>query len=93
MRRHLSTVVRTPTLSVGSHGKAVAFLEQRLHRLRYALGRVDARYRADTNDAVLALQKVEGLQRDGVAGPQTWEALRTARFCAPHARAFEVVMK
>jgi hypothetical protein len=79
VKRVLSTAVRTPILSVGSRGKAVSFLERRLHALRYALRKVDPRYRRDTKDAVLAFQKVEGLDRDGVVGPQTWTALRTAR--------------
>lgn len=79
VKRLLSTVVRTPILSRGSHGKAVSFLERRLHKLRYGLLRVDSRFRRDTEDAVVALQKIEGIDRDGVVGPQTWEALRTAR--------------
>ena len=79
VKRALSTVVRTPILSVGSRGRAVSFLERRLRDLRYALRRVDSRYRRDTRDAALALQKVEGLDRDGIVGLQTWKALRTAR--------------
>jgi hypothetical protein len=75
--------IRTPVLRIGSRGAAVRFLEGRLHDLRYALRRTDKVYRADTRDAVLAFQKVEGLGRDGVAGPQVWRRLRHASTPAP----------
>jgi peptidoglycan hydrolase-like protein with peptidoglycan-binding domain len=78
-KRVLRTTIRTPILSIGSHGRATAFLERRLHDLRYSLVKRDEHYRSDTRDAVFAFQKVEGLLVDGVAGPEVWKALLDAR--------------
>ncbi|HXV57365.1 MAG TPA: L,D-transpeptidase family protein [Gaiellaceae bacterium] len=75
--------VRTPVLRIGSRGEAVEFLERRLRGLRYALPAANRAYGARTRDAVLAFQKVEGLARDGVAGPQVWRRLRRAQTPAP----------
>lgn len=61
-----------PTQKMGSQGILVAFLENRLVQLGYALIQVDDYYGESTKDAVMAFQKVEGLQRDGDAGPQVW---------------------
>lgn len=84
-RRRMCTRIETPTLSVGSRGDAVRYLERRLAKRRYALRGVDRVYEDDTRDAVLAFEKVEGLARDGVAGRQVWEALLTARTPRPAA--------
>jgi len=67
-----------PDLSIGSTGPFVAFLEKRLASMRYDCGRVDDTYDEATKDAVMAFQKVEGLTRDGEAGPQVWERLASA---------------
>jgi hypothetical protein len=79
VRRTLATTIRTPILRVGAKGAAVLFLEKRLRSLNYALPQADRAYGAQTRDAVYAFQKVEGLARDGIAGPQVWRALLTAR--------------
>jgi Putative peptidoglycan binding domain/L,D-transpeptidase catalytic domain len=79
VRRRLSTVITTPILKVGSRGAAVEFLEKKLRKLRYAILDVNRVYSAITRDAVYAFQKVEGLARDGILGPQTWRALAHAR--------------
>jgi hypothetical protein len=59
----------------GSRGSAVRALQRRLVELRYWLGSVDGIYGYQTEQAVMAFQKVNGLTRDGVAGPQTMAAL------------------
>lgn len=50
-------------------------IEQRLTQLGYRPGEPDGVYDAATASAVMAFQKHEGLERDGVAGPQTQLAL------------------
>jgi N-acetylmuramoyl-L-alanine amidase len=61
-----------PTLQVGSHGSAVLALQTRLTSLGYWLGEVDGQFGDLTRQAVVALQKVAGLSRDGICGPVTW---------------------
>jgi hypothetical protein len=67
-----------PALSMGSRGRAVAALERRLNRLRYALRGVNSTYGFDTYEAVLALQKVHGLRRTGRVGTAEWRLLRVS---------------
>ena len=63
------------TLRVGSKGKAVLAAQKRLAALGYWLGKPDGVYGSATAHAVIALQKVAGLSRDGVLGPRTAKAL------------------
>lgn len=63
-----------PVLSYGDRGAAVERLQTRLKALRYQAP-VTGHFGAETKQAVLALQKVAGLQRDAVVGPNTWRAL------------------
>ena len=58
-------------LMLESFGPAVEELQQRLSALGYWLGDVDGHYGELTRQAVMAFQKAEGLDRDGVAGPDT----------------------
>jgi hypothetical protein len=53
----------------------VLALQQRLRTLGYWLGAPDGHYGEVTAQAVTALQKVAGIERDGVAGPRTQAAL------------------
>lgn len=64
-----------PVWGPGSEGPEVALLQQRLAELGFRPGPVDGRYGSATASAVLAFQKHEGLQRDGIAGPQVRAAL------------------
>lgn len=50
-------------------------LQSRLTALGYWNGAATGRFDHTTGQAVMALQKVAGLSRDGVAGPATWRAL------------------
>ncbi|HKE76536.1 MAG TPA: L,D-transpeptidase family protein [Acidimicrobiales bacterium] len=67
------------TLRLDEDGPAVANLQRRLNDLGYWLGGAgDGHYGQLTRQAVMAFQKVEGLGRDGVAGPITLKRLTTA---------------
>ncbi len=61
------------TLRLDEEGDAVLSLQQRLADLGYWMGGgdPDGHYGQLTRQAVMAFQKVEGLGRDGVAGPVT----------------------
>ena len=61
-----------PTLLVGSHGSQVLALQATLTSLGYWLGEVDGQFGDLTRQAVVAIQKVAGLSRDGTCGPLTW---------------------
>lgn len=65
-------------LRIGSVGHDVARLNARLERLGFptAVGRA---YTDATHHAVMAFQKLNGLDRDGVAGARTIGALRRPR--------------
>ena len=65
-------------LRIGSHGGDVARLNARLGALGYAT-RPGRDYSQATHHAVMAFQKLNGLERDGVAGAQTLRALRRPR--------------
>lgn len=62
-------------LTVGSEGPEVVALQTRLIELGYYVPTADGQYGGLTQQAVMAFQKIEGLGRDGVAGPQTIAAL------------------
>lgn len=64
-----------PTLRVGSRGSAVVALQRRLNALRYWCGTADGVFGQLTQQAVIALQKVAGITRDGICGPVTWSQL------------------
>jgi N-acetylmuramoyl-L-alanine amidase len=64
-----------PTLSDGSQGDLVMFAEAMLAGLTYRPGSVDGVYDSQTEAAVMAFQKVEGLARTGVLGAETWDHL------------------
>ncbi|MBQ9030910.1 MAG: peptidoglycan-binding protein [Parasporobacterium sp.] len=73
----------------GMTGEAVAALQQKLSDLGYEVGAVDGDFGAMTEAAVIAFQKANDLWVDGVAGPMTMEALKTAAPAAPEAPAEE----
>lgn len=71
------------TMRPGDSGPQVLALQQRLTELGYWLGTPDGTYGGLTTQAVLALQGVAGLQRDGKAGPQTAAALAAGAHYRP----------
>jgi peptidoglycan hydrolase-like protein with peptidoglycan-binding domain len=80
-----STTIPSNLLQIGTSGPKVLALQQRLTALGYRPGPVNGTYTADTESAVLAFQKHEGLERDGVAGPVVQAAVSTAHGAGPHA--------
>lgn len=73
-----------PRLSIDSSGPLVSYVESRLAALSYCPGPVDGVYDSRTRDAVMAFEKVERLNRDGVVGASVWERIVTAQAPAPH---------
>lgn len=79
------TTPATPAaLRIGDRGEDVTALQDRLIDLGYWTGGADGTFGSATQQAVFALQKAAGLDRDGVAGPDTGKAL--ARGVRPAAR-------
>ena len=63
-------------LDIGAKGKKVETLQRRLIELGWLSGRVTGRYDEATKAAVMAFQKkTKGLWEDGIAGPDTLQAL------------------
>jgi peptidoglycan hydrolase-like protein with peptidoglycan-binding domain len=62
-------------LKVGAKGADVLALQSRLTELGYWNGKADGTFGGRTQQAVYALQKAAGLNRDGVVGPKTQKAL------------------
>jgi hypothetical protein len=75
--KHVRAVERT--LRAGMSGRDVRALQRRLTALHYDVGGVTSYFNYDTTHAVVAFQKVNGLNRDGVVGLEVWRALD-----APH---------
>lgn len=74
--------------SVGDRGPAVYQLNERLEALSYLpRGTSSNYYSTATYNAVIAFQKRAGIARDGVAGPQTNLALKSA--ARPRVRHFQ----
>nr|WP_281361833.1 L,D-transpeptidase family protein [Nakamurella aerolata] len=72
-----STPPPKPTLlKTGSSGTEVQQLQQQLLDLGYWLETADGNYGQTTQQAVMAYQKAAGIPADGVAGPQTLEAIK-----------------
>jgi peptidoglycan hydrolase-like protein with peptidoglycan-binding domain len=72
------------TLRSGDTGPDVLALQRRLRNLHYDVGRADGHFGYDTLHAVVAFQKVQGIDRDGVVGPRVWRRLADPR--VPHLR-------
>ncbi|GAB4083897.1 hypothetical protein GCM10028784_05270 [Myceligenerans cantabricum] len=66
---------RLAEITPGEQGEHVARMQERLQQLGYQVTSADGAYGAETWQAVVALQKVAGLGRDGVVGPATKKAL------------------
>ncbi|MFC8733001.1 peptidoglycan-binding protein [Luteimicrobium sp. NPDC057192] len=62
-------------LRSGDHGAKVETLQRRLLELGYWLPSADGNFGPSTQQAVWALQKAAGLNRDGVVGKKTQKAL------------------
>jgi hypothetical protein len=73
-------------LRSGSEGRAVEALQRRLAELGYQVHEVDGQFGSETHHAVVAFQKVNRLDRDGVVGPVTRKALERPRVPGPRSR-------
>lgn len=60
---------------LGNTGSDVTTLQQRLTTLGYYQGAVDGQFGAQTEAALLAFQRAQGLNPDGIAGTATFSAL------------------
>ena len=72
------------TLRMGSRGPEVLALQRRLTSLGYWLGAADGHFGDLTRQAVVAVQKVGSLYRNGECGPLTWSQVDAGR--RPRAR-------
>ncbi len=92
-----TTASPTPTqpphvgLQSGDKGAQVLALQKRLVQLGFWLSATDGSYGDTTQQAVLAFQKAAGLERDGVAGPQTMKALQAGVTVAPQSTSGHVI--
>ncbi|MDX6581012.1 MAG: N-acetylmuramoyl-L-alanine amidase [Solirubrobacterales bacterium] len=78
--RQDATALEPKTITFGDCGRPVARLERRLEDLHYLLGRFAGKcYDGALSQAVMAMQKHEGIDRDGVYGPQSRATLKKAR--------------
>ena len=68
-------VTPEPALHTGSQGEKVWKLQERLQALGYYEGEVDGQFGPGTRDAVIAFQKKNGLDADGLAGEETQKVL------------------
>jgi hypothetical protein len=68
----------TTTLKPGDTGVEVKRLQRALKFLGYPSGKVDGDYGAATKAALVKFQKAKKLDGDGVLGPKTLAALKTA---------------
>jgi N-acetylmuramoyl-L-alanine amidase len=78
-----TTTAPEPASVVPSAAEDVAALQWELGTRGYAVTDPVGEYGSGTRHAVMAFQKLHGLQRDGIAGPQTLGALATAGPVAP----------
>jgi hypothetical protein len=70
-------------LRAGMQGDDVAALQHRLGSLGYEVTSSDGSFGEETTHAVVAFQKVNGLDRDGAVGPKTRRALERPRTPRP----------
>ncbi len=68
-------VTPEPALHNGSQGEKVWQLQERLKELGYYSGEVDGQFGPGTREAVIAFQKKNGLDADGLAGEETQKVL------------------
>ncbi|HEU5081994.1 MAG TPA: L,D-transpeptidase family protein [Acidimicrobiales bacterium] len=81
----------SPWLREGAGGDDVLALQRRLTELGYWLGTPDGDFGSNTHHAVVALQKVADIDRDGVVGPATLDALDRGVRPAPQSSSGRVV--
>jgi hypothetical protein len=80
--RLLKAKLLAPELKYGSSGPIVSQLVRRLGSLHYAV-RTSSTFGPELYDSVIAFQKVQGIERDGVVGPNFWRRLANPRIPQP----------
>jgi len=60
------------TLRIGSTGTNVKLIQSLLARIGYQAGPIDGIFGSQTQQAVMAFQRDNGLSPDGIVGPRTW---------------------
>lgn len=64
-----------PILRTGSRGDEVTNLQSRLRDLGYYSAEIDGQFGAGTKEAVMAFQRANGLEPDGIFGDETKKLL------------------
>lgn len=64
-----------PLLKRGSRGATVKALQVKMRSCGYWVSATNGTYGQTTEQAVMAVQKMHGLTRDGVCGPATWKVI------------------
>jgi peptidoglycan hydrolase-like protein with peptidoglycan-binding domain len=67
---------KSDKLRQGDKGPAITVLQERLTELGYWNGKADGKFGGSTQQAIFALQKAAGIDRDGVVGNKTRKALK-----------------
>jgi lipoprotein-anchoring transpeptidase ErfK/SrfK len=80
---NVTAEVEYPTARQGARGPLVAWMERKLAAISYQPGAVDGAFDARTAEAVMAFQKVEGLDRNGDATTAVWTRLISAERPTP----------
>jgi peptidoglycan hydrolase-like protein with peptidoglycan-binding domain len=75
--------LRPPSLSIGSRSPLVGEFLRRLETIGYEVPNSTSEFGYDALESVYAFQKVEGLDRTGVADAAFWERLDNARTPQP----------
>jgi N-acetylmuramoyl-L-alanine amidase len=73
-------------LSVGSSGQRVATLQRALEHAGYLTGAIDGHYGDETEQAVIAFEKTNGLLRDGAVSAHEYQEIVHATRPAPPLR-------
>ena len=80
------TAAIRPNLALGQTGPQVTYLQQRLTNLGYFVPIVSGRFDADTQEAVIAIQKAAGLDQSGRVDSYTWTAIEQGVVARPRTR-------
>lgn len=85
-RQTLAVRVVQPNLAAGATGAGVLELESSLAALHYLVPQHSTTFSPELTDAVYAFQKVNHLDRTGIADAATWQALGDPAIPAPRYR-------
>lgn len=82
---------RRPTLKRGSRNWHVTSLQRKLRAAGYWCKSTNGYYDDTTQQAVMAVQKMYGLRRDGVCGAGTWRKVETLRRPASRTKSGNII--